>query len=246
MITRPADQPSIRRSFSILAILAGALWLMSSVAAHAAFDVQPLRVTLDIGKGQTASGISVNNTGDADLPFEVRVERRIIDENGQQTFEPVEDDFIVFPPQGLIPAGGTQAVRFQYLGEIELSQSQGYVLRVSEVPVRDPNFSGIQFAYSFGAAIYVKPSDVSDRIEVRSFEREGNTIRAVLENTGNDFSLLTAKPMRITVGGQTLSFTRQELATIIPNPLIAPGARRNLDMVIETLPEGQLESLRFE
>lgn len=246
MMTRPAGPTALQRSFSIIAVLAAALWLMSSVAAHAAFDVQPLRVTLDIGKGQTSSGISINNTGDTDLPFEIRVERRVIDENGQQTYEPIEDDFVVFPPQGLIPAGGTQAVRFQYLGDIELSQSQGYVLRVSEVPVRDPNFSGIQFAYSFGAAIYVKPSDVSDRIEVRSFERDGNTIRAVLENTGTDYSLLTAKPMRITVGGQTLSYNRQELATIIPNPLIAPGARRNLEMVIETLPEGNLEGLRFE
>lgn len=234
-----------RKAFGLLAVLAAALWLMSAVAAYA-LDVQPLRVTLQPGQGQTSGTVAINNSGEKDLPFEITVERRIIDESGQQTFEPAEDDFVVFPQQGLIKAGGTQAVRFQYLGEVDLAETQGYVLRISEVPVRDPDFSGIQFAYSFGAAVYIKPQDAASRIEVRSFEREGNTIRAVLENVGNDYSLLTAKQLKLTIGGQTQSFARDELAKIIPNPLVAPGARRNLEMVIENLPEGAVDSIRFD
>lgn len=245
MIIRRFGHKNGRVNWIVLALLAAILWIASAVAVQA-LDVQPLRVTLVPGQGQTAASVAVNNTTSDPLPFEVTVERRFIDENGAQRFEPVEDDFIVFPLQGLIPPGGTQAVRFQYLGEFDLSETQGYVLRISQVPVRDPNFSGIQFAYSFGAAIYIKPNEASDRIEVASVERDANTIRAVLNNTGNDYSLLTAKQLRITVGGETRRFSRDEMAQIIPNPLIAPGARRNLEMVIEGLPEGDIESVRFD
>lgn len=231
------------RAFAL--VLATAVWIASTGSVQA-LDVQPLRVTLEPAKGQISASISVNNSESEPLPFEITVERRIIDENGQQSFEPVEDDFLVFPPQGLIPAGGTQAVRFQYLGEIDLAETQGYVLRVSEVPVRDPNFSGIQFAYSFGAAVYIKPDGATDVIEVASVERDGNTVRAVLNNTGNDYSLLTAKQFRITIGGETLRFTRDELSALIPNPLIAPGAMRNLEITFASLPEGEIESFRFD
>lgn len=225
-------------------ILLFAVWLFAAIAAYA-MDVQPLRVVLVPGQGQTSGSVSVNNTRSNPLPYEVTVERRFIDENGQQRFESAEDDFLVFPPQGLIAASGTQAVRFQYLGEIELSETQGYVLRIKEVPVRDPDFSGIQFAYSFGAAVYVKPQDAKDRLEVRSFSREGSEITAELENIGNDYSLMTAKRLRISVGGENLRFERDQLSKLIPNPLIAPGGKRILKLTIEDLPEGELEEFRF-
>ncbi|MEW4449087.1 fimbria/pilus periplasmic chaperone [Qipengyuania sp. JC766] len=245
MTFRLMERLGARSGWLFALFFVSALWLSGTVASQA-LDVQPLRVTLEIGKGQTAGTIAVNNTGTEPMPFEVTVERRIIDENGQQRFEPVEDDFIVFPPQGLVAPGGTQAVRFQYLGEIDLTETQGYVLRVSEVPVRDPNFSGIQFAYSFGAAIYIKPNDATDRIQVESFEREENTVRAVLKNAGNDYSLLTAKQLRVTVGGETLRFSRDELTALIPNPLVSPGATRYLEINFEDLPEGSIESIRFD
>ncbi|MEM1131859.1 MAG: fimbria/pilus periplasmic chaperone [Pseudomonadota bacterium] len=226
------------------AVLAFSLLLGLGSLAQA-MEVQPLRVMLVPAEGRTAGTISVNNTRTDPLPYEISVERRIIAPDGSQTFTSAEDDFVVFPPQGLIEPGGTQAVRFQYLGPIELTETQGYVLRVKEVPVRDENFSGIQFAYSFGAAIYVKPADAEDDIDINSVARDGDVITVGMANSGNDYSLLTAKRLTFVIDGQRFNYGREELAQLIPNPLIAPNSERTLTITIADLPTGSIEELRF-
>lgn len=227
-------------------LLLAALVLAFGLAWTAyAMEVQPLRVLLVPAQGQTAATIAINNTRTDALPYEISVERRFIDEDGMQTFAPAEEDFVVFPPQGLVPAGGTQAVRFQYLGPTEVTETQGYVIRVKEVPVRQEGFSGIQFAYSFGVAVYIQPPGAEDDLKIADVVRDGDQVSASLVNQGNDYSLLTTKRMRLSVGGQRLTYERDELSQIIPNPLIAPGASRKLVMTIPGLPAGEIEELAF-
>lgn len=214
--------------------------------AGSAMDVQPLRVTLVPTQGQTSGTLSVNNTRDRTLPFEVVVERRVIAQDGAQTFTPAEDDFIVFPPQGSVEPGRSQAVRFQYVGTTDLSQTQGYVIRVKEVPVTPEGFSGVQFAYAFGVAVYVKPKDARHAIRVDSVERSAGGLTLQVTNTGNDYGLLTDKRLRVEVGGQRKTYERQKLGELIGLPLMAPGATRTLKVAIADLPTGNVTAVSFD
>lgn len=220
--------------------------VLSPMSSSRAMDVQPLRMTLIPSSGQTSGTLSVNNTRDRPLLFEVVVERRVIAPDGSQTFTPAEDDFIVFPPQGSVDPGRSQALRFQYVGATDLAETQGYVIRVKEVPVMAEGFSGVQFAYAFGVAIYVKPKDARDAIRVDSVTRSEAGLTIELTNTGNDYSLLTDKRFRFEVDGQRRTLDRDELGKLIGLPLVAPGAKRTLQIAIPDLPAGQVTTVSFD
>lgn len=231
----------------LLAIAAACLAALSlSVATTWAMDIQPLRIVLEPDAGRTSATIAVNNTRDRTLPFEVEVERRIIAEDGSQTFEPAEEDFVVFPPQGSVEPGNSKAVRIQYVGGDEFAATQGYVVRIKEIPVQDDQFSGVQFAYAFGVAVYVKPRGARDNVKVDTFRRTDSGLEIGLTNSGTDYALLSAKRLRVEAKGERRDFVRDELTGLIGLPLVAPGARRTLVLETADLPKGDLTAVAFD
>lgn len=211
-----------------------------------AMNVQPLRIMIEPAKGQTSATIAVNNTRDRVLPFEIVAERRLIAEDGSQTFEPAEDLFVVFPPQGNVEVGRSQAVRVQYIGPPVVDRTQGYVIRVKEVPVQDPSFEGVRFAYAYGVAFYVKPERARDDVKVNGFRKTNDGLEIDLVNNGNDYSLLTEKRLRIEAGTEKLSLERQQLSELIDFPLIAPGGKRTLKIKLPKPPAGTITAVAFD
>src|SRR3546814_8911481 len=75
------------------------------------------------------------NINPGNLAFETRVFRMEIDKDGNIVETPADQDFLVFPPQGVLPAGGRQVVRLQWVGGAELATSQAYYVSVEQLPV---------------------------------------------------------------------------------------------------------------
>lgn len=125
--------------------------------AHA-FSVSPTHIEMSSVGRAGRSQIVVRNTNRRPMPIEISIEKFLLDENGHRRAVDAGDDFLVFPLQALIPAGGTQVFRIQWVGEPMLDQSESYIVNVSQVPVRLPKGrSGIQVAVSFGALVNVAP-----------------------------------------------------------------------------------------
>lgn len=101
---------------TLIAVLA----VIATAGLAIAYEVEPMRIILDLGSGRTSTVITINNTRDSDLPVEIVMKRRIVHPDGTQEFLPAEDDFSVFPPQALVPAGQSQAVRISYIGDPDL------------------------------------------------------------------------------------------------------------------------------
>ncbi len=119
-----------------------------------AYEVTPMRLFLQPDRGQSGATISINNVREEALPVEVEVFRRPVAADGEQTFEPADEDFIVFPPQAQIGAGASQAIRIQYVGGLG-AVAEAFVVQVTEVPVNRLKRTGIQFTYNFGVAVYI-------------------------------------------------------------------------------------------
>lgn len=211
-----------------------------------AMNVQPLRIMIEPAKGQTSATIAVNNTRDRALPFEIVAERRIIAQDGSQTYEPADDSFVIFPPQGNVDVGRSQAIRVQYVGPPVADKTQGYVIRVKEVPVQDPNFEGVRFAYAYGVAFYIKPERARDNVQVNGFRKTEEGLEIDLVNDGNDYSLLTEKRLRIEAGAEKLNFERQQLSEMIEFPLVAPGGKRTLKIKLPKQPTGTITAVAFD
>ncbi|MDQ8027344.1 MAG: hypothetical protein REJ23_01350 [Brevundimonas sp.] len=169
-------QPLLRRLrrpiVAMLAVIAG---LMVMTAAASAMRVAPMVSELTTtGAGSTAR-IEVGNIGSAALPFETRITRIDFDENGELIETPADEEFLVFPPQGVVPVGGRQVVRVQWVGDAEIDVSRAYYLWVRQLPVattaEPPQDSGavsVSVLYTMKSLIVVAPPGAQANVEVLS------------------------------------------------------------------------------
>ncbi len=120
-----------RWASAVVALMLG----LSAMSAAWAMRVAPMVSELTTtGAGSTAR-IEVGNIGSAPLPFETMITRIAFDEDGELIETPADENFLVFPPQGLVGVGGRQVVRVQWVGEPNLDVSEAYYLWVRQLPV---------------------------------------------------------------------------------------------------------------
>ena len=94
----------IRATIAVVAylIVAGA------PSAHAV-SVQPLALEMAAIGSNSRATIQAVNDGAAPIPVEISIKKVEIGPDGKTTETPAGNDFLVFPPQAVIPAGGTQS-----------------------------------------------------------------------------------------------------------------------------------------
>jgi P pilus assembly chaperone PapD len=182
-------------------------------------------VFLQPDRGQNSATITINNIREEALPVEIQVFRRVVAANGEQVFEPADDEFITFPPQVQIAAGQSQAIRIQYVGDLG-EVSEAFVVQVTEVPVNKLEGTGIQFTYNFGVAVYVQPPRARARLAVSEATATDGTLRFKVANSGNDYGFLTGQVLEYRVGAARVTLTPDELTTLVSNPIVPPGATR--------------------
>ncbi len=126
------------------------------------------------GSGSTAR-IEVGNVGSRAMPFETAITRVEMDADGNITETPGDDDFLVFPPQGLVAVNGQQVVRVQWVGP-PLEQTRAYYLAVKQLPVEiDPtaipntqSAIAVNVLYTMKTLLLVSPQGVTPDVKVTS------------------------------------------------------------------------------
>ncbi|NIJ30833.1 fimbrial chaperone protein [Sphingomonas insulae] len=144
-----------------------------AISGACAMRVSPMVVEMTTrGSGATAR-VEVQNLNPGALPFETRITRIDYDDKGVMTETPADGDFLVFPPQGVLPAGARQVVRLQWVGDANLPASRGYYLSVNQLPVslapgQASGGAQVQVVYHMKALITVAPPNASPKVEVVS------------------------------------------------------------------------------
>src|SRR3546814_12154266 len=91
-----------RRGLRLLAIFAA----ISVVALPAwAMRVSPMVVEMETRGSDAVARIEVQNINPGNLAFQTRVFRMTIDDDGKMIETPADDQFLIFPPQGVLPGG---------------------------------------------------------------------------------------------------------------------------------------------
>ncbi|MEQ1811007.1 MAG: fimbria/pilus periplasmic chaperone [Terricaulis sp.] len=201
---------------------------MTTVNA-AAIRVSPMLYDLEPMGPRAAMTVSVQNTNSTPVTFEVAVLRREIGLNGEDTQTPAEDDFAVFPPQGIVQPGATQAVRVQYVGAPNIDASRNYVIMFSELPVDldGQERAGIRFVFSFGVSVSVIPRDARADIQVIEASRNGDQLQIRVRNNGRAVARLGDYTWELrNEGGARVALSGDPVREQIPQPLIQPGTER--------------------
>jgi fimbrial chaperone protein len=158
---------------------AAAVVVLASPQTAAAMRVSPMVAEISVTGAGSSARIEVGNDEKAPLPFETHISRLEIDRDGNLSQTPADEDFLVFPPQGLIAAGGSQTIRVQWLGDPHLASSRSYFLEVRQLPVAlQPDASAdrtsvhVMINYRIEALITVAPAGAKSKVSIVSIDPE--------------------------------------------------------------------------
>jgi fimbrial chaperone protein len=161
------------RGFLVVCLI-GLMLLVSGGFAWA-MRVSPMVAELTTRGAGSSARIEVGNVGSASLPFETSIYKLTFADNGDIIETPADEDFLVFPPQGLVPVNGRQMVRLQWIGDPSLEVSEAYYLAVRQLPVAaEPTESesggaiAVQVLYNMKALIVVAPPGAAPDVKVIS------------------------------------------------------------------------------
>lgn len=223
-----------------LGAIAGAALAIGSLAGAAhAMSVTPVHVEMKSAGGQSRSQITVTNTAKAPMPVETLLEVLQLDENGGRKTAKAGEDFLVFPPQAIIPPGGTQVFRLQWVGEPTLTESRSYLFSVSQVPVKMAKGENkVQVVMGFGVVINVAPAQGAPTLKVVNTavttDKDGKR-KAVLtvENPGKIHALLPEGKLSLTGQGWSQSIASAEMREKLGIGLVQPGKKRKFVLPID-------------
>lgn len=229
--------------------LLAALFFNGQTAVATSLGVEPLFIEIEPTK---SSSLKVLNRGDREIPVEIIIYERIVDEQGNQTKLEADDDFIIFPPQAVIPASSVQNIRFQPINA-EVSQSKSYYITVKQIPVDlgdRPDGMYINVVLAFDAAVHIVPKRakaeavaLSAKPSTMSLDDGVTTVSAIefeLENIGNKYLYLQDYDFEVTGQDQSGNavklnhWTREEIIQTVPVILLPPGQKRHFKLPIET------------
>lgn len=226
------------------AVIAFALLAFSSLAF--AMGVGPVLIQLETLGSQSAGQITVQNSGASAMPVEVRVYRLEINENGERTKVLDEENFVVFPAQAVVPAGQTQVVRVQWVGDPALARSQSYVVNVSQVAVALPEQTegaAIQLLYAFDVIMTVAPPRTRPELSVVETGIETVDGRSrpvvVLQNVGARHAFLAENQVDVELfdaSGRSVwrdSLSPAEIQQGSGFGLVMPDARRRIVLPVD-------------
>jgi fimbrial chaperone protein len=156
------------RPFAVaaLALVAG---LCAPVAALA-MRVSPMVSEMSTTGADAVARIELQNLNQTKLPYETHVTLITFDADGHPSESPADQDFLVFPPQGVLVAGGRQVIRVQWVGP-QLDSSRAYYVSINQLPVSlDPATAGaapgaqLQIVYHMKALVVVAPPGATPNV----------------------------------------------------------------------------------
>lgn len=224
--------------------------------------VSPIVINLENAGRRSGGSFTVSNTEKRVLPVELVVSRIELQPDGKSTTTPDPDQFLIFPPQAVVPPNETQVFRIQYIGDPEVKQSAAYSVSVDEIPVKieetapaDGGTSAkIQVVYSISTLVVVAPIGAKHELSMlgsRIVTDDKGEARAAfsLRNDGDRHAYLSDGKLTLELkdpaGKQVWrkSLDALEVRTIIGIGYIPPHASREFTFP-EPLPakEGTIEA----
>ncbi len=214
-------------------------FLFSWISVSQAMTVSPMQVEMvSVGK-QSHARVSVVNNSKNPLPVEAMIAKLSLDEAGKQKSVKGGDDFLVMPPQAMIPPGATQIFRIQWLGDPALARSESFMLYINQIPVKQPaGKNGLQFVMSIGAMVNVAPADGIPQLKVVSTGvttgKNGKRYPSItVENPSNTHALLPRATVHLASGNWSSTLTPNLIADRVGIGLVQPGRRRKFTLPIE-------------
>ena len=210
-------------------------------------QVQPLVLDMVSVGAHTHGALQIINDGAAPIPVEIAIKKLDIGVDGKTSESPAGDEFVVFPPQSVVPAGATQSFRIQWAGEPDIKKSQSYMVYVSQLPVqRKAGESGVQIVFNFGVIVSVAPAGAQSGLKLVSAEAatEGGKKGAAVtvENPTNTYSYFSDAKLELEGGGWSKTINTGELRQLAGYGVVLPGKKRRFFLPVADAPASGIKA----
>lgn len=199
------------------------LSLLPGAAQAQGYQVQPMLATIAPSGSDSHLTMSIKNTGAVTITLELIPFRATVDDDGTPTRIDDEADFLVYPAQSAIAPGKEQAVQIRYIGEPALTKARMYGVRISQLPVTAPGYTGaanaggaasdVKVSFNFLSHIIVSPVAAKAAIAIKETAHEPNGDLALLiTNSGDGIAVLNASEFMLTdSNGKTMTLAADDL-----------------------------------
>ena len=232
----------------IMLTLAGLVF----TAGLGAFSFEPItRSFAPSGRAATQS-FRLKNDSNEHLAIQLRMFTREIDENGEESNEPADELFTVYPSNIVLKPQSTQTVKVRWEGPQDLTREECFRILVEQLPVtfEDDTDSGgnIRILFKYLGSIYITPEDTAPDILISSIEtqrdEEGSLYALLLfENRGSRHTILIDLKVTLTdQGGELAEISSEQLEGIDGENLLPGGRRRVTVKLPEYFKEGEIDA----
>ena len=241
---RLAQQPVALSQLVALILACFGLLMMPGLGlprAHA-IGVSPVYLDMASAGPRSRADIRVINRSDQPLPIEAVVSSVTHDAQGRPIVERNEADFLVLPMQAMLPPGGSQILKVQWLGDPLIEESRAYRISVNQLPVTVPGGdAAIQILMNLAVIVHVAPPQGVPSLELigqgtargRGGERHPTV---TVRNPSKVHARLPDSTLRLSSGGWSKVLPPQTLDTLLGIGAVMPGQTRTFQLPV-ALPE---------
>ena len=177
--------------------------------------------------------LTIQNDSNNPVTIEASPWLSVLSQEGQESLTAADDSVIIFPPTMVIPAGKTQILQVQYVGDPEISESLFYRIVVEQLPIKlDESSTGVNVAFKFRTFLHVVPAEAKASLSISTAEpidSKGN-YRVKIENSGSKFASLQESRWTIKDGDKVVELNAEEINELVKANLILPNSSRNVDI----------------
>jgi len=217
---------ALTRLFTVAVFLSSMLFSLQA----SALQMTPLSVVLKPSGGGAKQTFRVTNESNKPVAvqFSVTTRQQV---NNKEVRRPADNQFMIYPPQTIIPARTTQKVRIEWLGKGNIPREQAYRLIAEQVHVSltKQKQSGINMLMTLVNGLYVQPNGTRSKVQVKSVQRHGNRLAVTLSNTGTRHQLMNYATLSLRNGGKVITLKgNRNLQGLDGNNVLAGSTKRFL------------------
>jgi len=189
--------------------------------------MNPLSLVLKPSGGGAKQSFRVTNESNKPIAvqFSVMTRQQV---NNREIRRPADKDFMIYPPQTIIPPRSTQKVRVEWLGTPNVKRELAYRLIAEQVYVslEKQKQTGINMLMTLVGALYVQPNATKSDVRVKAVQRQGNKLAVTLANAGTRHQLMNYATLTLRNGNRVLSLKGNALNGINGNNVLAGSTKR--------------------
>jgi len=230
--------------------------ILLRVNSAIAFQLKPIsQVFAPIGAEATQSYEIINDTEER-IAVEVTVVEREMNLDGEESYSPAEDDFLVYPSQIILPPDAVQVVRVSWLGDPEPDQEMTFRLKAEQLPINlvDPNaptptraVGEVKVMLRYLGSLYIRPAEATPEVILESAIAQSGAngepeLAITFHNQGTASAKLKDLKLTLTAQGKTVRLSSEQLEGMTGRTVLPHHRRRFTLPFPSELPKGEINA----